>query len=58
MKRQSRDLPRVESALAFVFVFVLESCVADEGTEVANMDTFGLAEVDIMILLLSQTRLR
>jgi hypothetical protein len=45
-------LPSVESVLGFV------SCVADEGTVVADMDPLGLAEVDIMILLLSHTRLR
>ena len=45
--RRNESLPSVESVFGFVFV----SCVADEGTEVAHTDTdtWGLADVDIMI---------
>ena len=43
--RRNESLPSVESVFGFVFV----SCVADEGTEVADTGTWGLADVDIMI---------
>ena len=43
------NIPSVESVFGFVFV----SCVADEGTEVADTGTLGLADVDITTLYFS-----